>query len=97
MPAVNPEIVATTGRIKVKGRPKKEYEGTTELTLKPDVETRNDAATESLIPLSFRAMAAGTIPQAHMGKGKPITIPFNIPPTVDLPTSLPSKWEGRRI
>ena len=68
-----------------------------ELTLNPDVETKNDAATESLIPLSFKAIAAGTIPQAQIGKGKPISIPFNIPPTVEVPTSLSNKCEGRRM
>jgi len=62
-----------------------------ELTLNPDVETRNDAAIESRIPLSFRAMAAGTIPQEHIGRGKPIKIPFNIPPMVELPINFPSK------
>ena len=68
-----------------------------ELTLKPEVETRNDAETESLIPLSFKAIAAGTIPQEHMGRGRPISIPFNIPPTVEVPTNLSSKFEGRRM
>ena len=68
-----------------------------ELTLNPDVETKNDAATESRIPLSFKDMAAGTIPQAHIGRGKPMSIPFNIPPIVEVPTSRSSKWEGRRM
>lgn len=88
IPAVIPDSVASTGLIIVKGSPKNVYDVKIDVILNPDVETKKEAATESLTPFSFRVIAAGTMPQEHMGSGSPIKIPFKIPPIVEVPISL---------